>query len=301
VTGPAITVGIPVYNAERYLQGAIDSVLSQTTTDLELLVADNASTDSTADIIRAAARQDSRVHILPSGVNRGLSWNWNRLVAAATGQYFRWACYDDRLEPKLLEVCHTFLQGAGPDVVGCFPRTVDIDETDAVIGPYDDLINAIQDTPHERLGHLVRDLRRCNALFSLVRTDVLRSTRLFGRYAHPDHVVLAELVLRGKLAQLDEPLFLRRMHASNTLQVHRTFAQLAQLHDPELNQRRYYPHTRLFAENFRAIGGAPIDAREKILCAQALVTEWWLYRAMAGETKANVMETFTGRPGQPRD
>lgn len=291
---PAITVGLPVYNAERYLRGAIDSVLAQTYQDFELIVADNASTDSTLEIARSVAASDARVRVLTSEANRGLSWNWNRLVLLSRGRYFRWACYDDELTPTLLERCAAVLD-VSPSAVGCFPSTIEIDEDGRVLGIYEDRIDARQPLPHQRLGHLVRDLRQCNALFSLLRTDVLRSTRLLGRFGHPDHVLLAELVLRGELWRLPDPLFRRRTHPGNTLKTHRSFAELARLHDPALSQRWFFPHNRLFVEHLQAIVQAPISSGEMTRCASALVSNWWLYRAMVGEVKQNAREAISAR------
>ncbi|WP_165367920.1 glycosyltransferase family 2 protein, partial [Phytoactinopolyspora endophytica] len=90
-SSPRVTIGLPVYNGERYLADAIASILAQEFADFELLIADNGSTDATADICSDAARSDSRVTVHRSDVNRGAAWNYNRLVDLARGEYFKWA------------------------------------------------------------------------------------------------------------------------------------------------------------------------------------------------------------------
>jgi glycosyltransferase involved in cell wall biosynthesis len=287
---PAVTIGVPVFNGQRYLAGALEALLSQTFEDFELLVADNASTDGTLELCRRVAAGDQRVRILGTEHNRGLSWNWNRLVVVARGRYFRWACYDDLVEPTLLERCVDTLDAAGAGVVGVYPQTMEIDDAGARLGVYGEDVDLSDPQPHRRLSELLRHLKRCNAMFSVCRTDTLRDTRLLGRYGHPDHVLLAEVALRGRLLALPEPLFLRRIHALNSLTAHTTFGDLARLHDPTLSQRRFYPHSRLYAEHLRAIVQARLGAAETARCTAVLVRDWTLYRAMAGEVKLNLKD-----------
>src|SRR4051812_12825537 len=90
-----VTVGLPVHNGEQFLAAAVDSLLSQSVDGLELILADNASTDGTLAICERYAAQDRRVRVLPSDANRGAAWNFNRCLAAARGRYFKWAAHDD--------------------------------------------------------------------------------------------------------------------------------------------------------------------------------------------------------------
>ncbi len=298
--GPAVTIGVPVYNGQKYIAGALDALLSQTFQDFELLVADNASTDGTLELCRGVAHADHRVRVLGSPTNRGLSWNWNRLAVVARGRYFRWACYDDLVDPSLLERCVAELDVAGTGVAGVYPRTVEIDEAGAPLGLYRDDLELSDPRPHRRLSALLRHLRRCNAMFSLFRTGMLRDTRLLGRYGHPDHVLLAEVTLRGRLLELPEPLFLRRIHPLNSVTAHTSFGELARLHDPTLRQRYFYPTSRLYAEHLLAIMQARMGAMETARCAAVLARDWPLYRSMAGEVKLNLTAILRERSPAPR-
>jgi glycosyltransferase involved in cell wall biosynthesis len=78
---PRVSIGLPVYNGERYLESAIRCILTQTFTNFELILSDNASTDGTEAIFRAAAQQDSRIRLYRSDENRGLAWNWARMIS----------------------------------------------------------------------------------------------------------------------------------------------------------------------------------------------------------------------------
>jgi len=74
---PLVTIGLPVYNSEKYLPQSIESLLGQTYSDFVLLISDNASTDSTADICASYAAQDSRVKYCRNEENIGNPRNFN--------------------------------------------------------------------------------------------------------------------------------------------------------------------------------------------------------------------------------
>ena len=102
---PRVSVGLPVYNGERFLAQAIDSVLQQTHSDLELVISDNASTDRTEEICRSYTTQDSRVRYFRSSANIGACRNFSRVFELSRAPYFKWACYDDICVPGFLEKC----------------------------------------------------------------------------------------------------------------------------------------------------------------------------------------------------
>jgi hypothetical protein len=92
---PRVSVGMSVYNGERYVRQAIESILSRTFPDLELIISANASSDATEGTCRDYAAKDPRLRYYKSHRNRGAAWNHNRVVELARGEYFKWQCYDD--------------------------------------------------------------------------------------------------------------------------------------------------------------------------------------------------------------
>ena len=100
---PKVSIGLPVYNGERFLARAIDSHLAQTFTDFELVITDNCSTDATEQIGREYAEKDPRVRYLRNEENLGAVGNFQRAFEETSGPYFRWAAHDDFLEPEYLE------------------------------------------------------------------------------------------------------------------------------------------------------------------------------------------------------
>src|SRR5580765_3967786 len=99
-----LVIGLPVYNGQRYLGAAIESHLSQSFGDFELVISDNGSTDATPEICTGYASKDRRVKYLRSAENRGILWNHRRVFDAMDGStpYFRWAGADDIVGPGLL-------------------------------------------------------------------------------------------------------------------------------------------------------------------------------------------------------
>ena len=81
-----VSVGLFVYNGERFLEESLNSILKQTFTDFELIISDNASTDRTGDIAREYAQRDNRIRYYRAEKNMGAGWNARRVYELATGK-----------------------------------------------------------------------------------------------------------------------------------------------------------------------------------------------------------------------
>jgi glycosyltransferase involved in cell wall biosynthesis len=109
---PTVSIGMPAYNCARFIRDAIDSLLGQTFADFELIISDNASTDSTEVICREYAKHDPRVKYIRQNVNRGASANFRFVLEEATGKYFMWAAADDYWSSNWLEtLIRDFISG----------------------------------------------------------------------------------------------------------------------------------------------------------------------------------------------
>ena len=109
-TGPMISVCIPTYNYGHFLPETIQSVLSQTYKNFELIIVDNCSMDDTSDIVARFQKEDPRIMYRRNGTNLGMAENWNRCLEYATGEYIKILCADDLLEPTCLEACLNALE-----------------------------------------------------------------------------------------------------------------------------------------------------------------------------------------------
>jgi glycosyltransferase involved in cell wall biosynthesis len=112
---PTITVAIPVFNGEKEIADAIQSVLNQTFMDFELVIIDDCSADRTLDI--ALSFSDPRIRIIRNDVNLGYIGNFNRSVSEAKGEYLKILCHDDVIVPTCLEIqLKPFLESQGINV-----------------------------------------------------------------------------------------------------------------------------------------------------------------------------------------
>jgi glycosyltransferase involved in cell wall biosynthesis len=204
-----VSIGLPVYNGERYLEQSIQSVLSQTYRDLELIVSDNASTDATLAIIERAAERDGRVIVLRNEVNQGAARNYNLVFEHARGEFFRWHAHDDLMEPELIERLVDQLD-ADPDCVLAHSWTRFIDDAGSTTRIFEDDLHVSSPSASRRLTAIVRHLTYCNAVFGLVRRDVLERTALIASFPGSDVPLLYELAVAGRFDVVAEPLFVRR-------------------------------------------------------------------------------------------
>lgn len=100
---PKVSIGMPVYNGEKYIREALDSLLAQTFTDFELIISDNCSNDKTQEICLEYATKDSRIRYIRQIKNIEVIPNFEYVRFQAIGQYFMWAASDDKWSKKWLE------------------------------------------------------------------------------------------------------------------------------------------------------------------------------------------------------
>ena len=151
---PLLSVGLFVYNGDRFLEEALDSILNQTFTDFELIISDNASTDRTGKIAEAYAERDRRIRYYRAERNMGAGWNVRRVYELARGKYFKQAAADDLLEPDFLRRCVQILE-TDPGCVLAHARTKEIDENGAFISNYVTPHKADYDDPVKRFGEVL--------------------------------------------------------------------------------------------------------------------------------------------------
>jgi len=104
---PKVSIGMPVYNGEKFIREALDSLLAQTFTDFELIISDNASTDGTEAICREYASRDLRIRYVRQPVNRGAVANFQFVLDESVGEYFMWAADDDSRSENYIEALLT--------------------------------------------------------------------------------------------------------------------------------------------------------------------------------------------------
>jgi len=208
---PLVTIGLPVYNSERYLANSLDSLLAQTYRDFVLIISDNASTDGTTEICRKYVAADDRVKYFRNDANIGNPRNFNRVFELAQTKYLKWSTADDFWGPTFLEAALEVMERE-PDIALCYPQAFLVDSDGSNPKPYNDTLHLMDDAPEQRFLSLLRRIKLAHQHLGLVRMSCLRATHLLGTQVGSDITLLAELTLYGKFYELPQRLFYRRFH-----------------------------------------------------------------------------------------
>ncbi|MBS3923062.1 MAG: glycosyltransferase family 2 protein [Nitrosarchaeum sp.] len=100
---PKISIGVPIHNGAHFIEARLNSILNQTYTDFEVIISDNASTDTTEKICKKFQNNDKRIKIFRQKTNLGLFWNFKFVLDQANGDYFVIANVDDLWEKDFLQ------------------------------------------------------------------------------------------------------------------------------------------------------------------------------------------------------
>jgi len=286
-TTPRLSIGLPVYNGENYLAAALDSLLTQSFSDFELIVCDNASTDRTTEICRVFGASDERIRYYRNEINLGAAGNYNRTLELARGEYFKWASHDDVCRPQFLEKCITVLD-TKPDVVLCHSQSEGIGARGEVKGFYGKELAFDAPHPAQRLWQVISKPHVCIAVFGVVRRDILLRTIRHGDWVGADRNLLAELSLHGKIELFPEFLFQRREHAEASIHKYEDESERLAWFDPALADTISYPTWRRGQEYLKAIHGSPLNRNEKLSCYTRLL-RWVGARHHTGPGNARLM------------
>jgi glycosyltransferase involved in cell wall biosynthesis len=266
---PLVSIGMPVFNGEEFLAAALDALLAQTYSRLEIILFDNASTDGTRRICESYAARDPRIHYHRNNRNLGAARNYNLTLAHATGRYFKWAAHDDLCLPAFIRRCVETLE-SNPDVVLAYPKTIVIDSAGRIIDDqFEDRYDIRDRLPHQRYRAFSQTPLDCNPVFGVIRTDNLKKTPGIGPYESSDRVLLGELALRGKIAEVPERLFLRRYHKNISTFACATKKQMATWFDPTSSGR--FTRLHRFVEYVRSIRRVPLSPGQRCSCLHHLL------------------------------
>ena len=267
---PRLSVGLPVYNGENFLVETLDSLLSQTFTDFEIVISDNGSTDNTAEICRRYAAQDSRIRYFCQSENIGAAANYNFVFEASEGEFFKWAAHDDLCAPTFLERCVEVLDER-EDVVLVFARCEEIDESGAVTRVYPPQGTVDTASGFQRFRTAVIGHTPFIPVFGVARRQVLARTKLIGKYAGSDRPLIGELALRGNLYEIPEYLFFYRVHHSQSWGGGKSWRDQQNWYDPARSGKRSYPTWRLLFEHEQTIWRVPMGLQERIKLHQVII------------------------------
>jgi len=283
---PRLSVGLPVYNGEKYVAESIDALLGQTYEDFELIISDNASTDATAGICQRYERLDSRVRYYRQPRNIGLAPNHNFVVEQARGELFKWASNDDLYARELLSCCVDALDEY-PQVVLAHSWTAKIDSSGRVFEVIEYPMTTASPHAPERFRSILFDSGGDDD-YGVMRLAVLRRTAMKESYHHADHTIIAEIGLHGQFYQVPDWLYFRREHTDRAERACPTMRSRCANMDPRRADRLRHPALRLYGEYVwayvRAIKNAPISSADKRECYRYLA-QWFASRARPGRSR----------------
>jgi len=308
---PRVSVGLPVYNGERFLREALEALLDQTFTDLELIVSDNASTDSTRSICEEFAARDPRVRYVRQPVNIGSAANHNAVIHLSRGEYFKWASDDDLYAPEFIERCVAVLD-ANPDVVVCHSRDAFIDEAGHTVQNLDYHHDTEDPRAWIRLRCLLHESGG-NDIYGLVRRSLLGTDIVCGSYHNADRTFVAALSLHGRFHHVPEVLYFRRDHPGRTEREGGDHRRRAAILHPSRGSRWRNPMVRLYVEYiggyFLAVARAPLSLSERMRCYREVIAwlvgrvrpgrdEWLLSHSPDPAVQARALRSIEARKGR---
>jgi glycosyltransferase involved in cell wall biosynthesis len=271
---PRVSIGLPVYNAERFLEQALDGILAQTFTDFELVISDNGSTDDTQNICLRYAEKDPRVKYHRLQSNIGVSRNFNRVFELSSGEYFKWCAHDDIPAPTFLEKCVAVLDQR-PDVIMCYTKGYDIDENGLELRYFTYTLDLDSPDPVKRFRDMTMYEHPMLTLFGVIRADALRRTPLLEHYPVSDRILMGRYALMGRIYRIPEYLHLNREYSGRSVKKYGDNYNLMAMYNPSLAGKTTFPNWLMLWGFIRAIFAYPLTLRQRY---EALRVLWaWVY------------------------
>ena len=274
-----VSIGLPVFNGENFLDKTLKCIISQTFENMEIIISDNDSTDKTGEICKDYAAKDKRIVYSRNKENLGASWNYNTVFDRSKGEYFKWAAHDDLFSLNFIEECVEILKSEQSCPL-CHSKVLEIDEREHVIKKYPSCKGFSNKDAAKRFFECICKPHSQSAVFGVFRTSVLSKTRLIGNYSSSDRTLLGEVALRGPIIEIPKYLFFKRSHPSQHYKIYTSKHSRYLWYDPRNNSRFVFPHWRLLKEHLVSIQRVPFEIPQKILCL--LISIWWMRKNHRG-------------------
>ena len=260
---PLVSIGLIVFNGENYLRKALDGLIVQDYENFELLISDNASTDSTKDICEEYARIDKRIKYSRNASNLGGA-NSFKVLEMARGEFFMWAAHDDNWDKSYVSKCVAKLQEY-PKAVMCSSEITFIDTkgNPLVHGGYGSHVNigsrpgmSIEERVHELINRM-----GWFAFYGVWRTEAIRKIDFLADTIQgygSDVLLLQYMILVGDFVKVEEKLFYYRVADKEKT----TEDYLLQIHG-SLPASAFKAYTYLAIELYKIILESDLDQQIK--------------------------------------
>ena len=211
---PLVSIGMPAYNGEKFIKRAIDSLLVQTYSNFELIVSDNASDDSTWEILNRYAAKDKRIRLYRQEYNIGALGNFRFVLSKASGKYFVWAAVDDLWMPGFVDNMVKELEShADAGIAMCAVDRVwengELVDTIRFI----DRDNPNHTTYYQMLKKLTSTKKYNLYIYGLFRTSLLeKAIQFMPEVPGSDRLFMSQMALATRFRYVDRVLHIRLHH-----------------------------------------------------------------------------------------
>lgn len=294
-TEPLVSVTVCTYNTGELLHKTIESVLSQTYTNIELIIVDDASTDNTPEIIKSY--DDPRIKAFYHNANQHVCITANEAFSHCTGKYIALIGHDDLWDPTKIEKQVEYLE-ANPEMVACFTGAHTINENgditdqqceEMVGGFYVDL------SAEDWILTLISTGNRFCAPSALIRKGALEAVGYYrlGLVQTQDYELWIRLLTQGNFHTLEEPLTYYRRFSKNGINLSSSIPEVIAREHHEIQYVKYDAIIRmedsLFLKVFKQLLHGSPSTPNQVLCEKActLIT---LENAFANMVMMNILD-----------
>lgn len=207
---PLVSIGVPVYNDEKWLRRSLDHLLQQDYYNIEIVIADDLSTDGSSKICREYADKDPRIRFFQNKFNFGAVGNHRFVFELSTGDYFAWGSGHDYFHPSFVSRCLEILE-QDKSVIHCCYQTLIIGVDGSPEKTTTDVLDTRGLNPAQRYMKVLKGaVTNADIFYGLYQAKALSQSNPYRNIFGGDLVFLAEISLLGATVQLDEVLHYRQ-------------------------------------------------------------------------------------------
>lgn len=212
---PIITVGIPLYNEEKYLASTIESVLNQSLKNISVIISDNCSTDRSYEIAQSYAGKDGRIRAYRHEENKGIPYNFTFALMKAETKYFIWLGAHDMMTPEYLKTGVEYLE-KNENVLMVYPDAEWIDQENKFISKLEEDIQTTGLSKKDALNKIINNTDSGVAVHSIFVTEALKKIP-FGMDVGGEILIFFIMAVYGEIARLNITGLLFRVVRNETV------------------------------------------------------------------------------------
>jgi len=213
-----VSIGMPVYNGEKYIGEALEALLNQDYDNLEIVICDNASEDSTAAICENYSEKDPRIKYFKNSENLGPELNFQRVLDLSVGEYFMWASHDDIWSNNYVSTLIEYLE-LNRSCVLAYSSLHNVDDSGSIVREFPSINllskNTVLVNRLEKLLWFEESQGKANLLYGIIRANIIKKigTKIWNSYGSwgSDYLIVFNLALYGDFIFVPNANFYKRL------------------------------------------------------------------------------------------